>query len=76
MQRRLRVVRFKDQDLLWLCDLIIDHGAPGSKAGLGLPIGNLTSQHFANANLTGSPCALWGKGGPLFCVDLVKIGLG
>jgi len=26
--------------------------------------------------LTGPPCALWGKGGPLFCVELVKIGLG
>jgi len=26
--------------------------------------------------LTGPPCALWGKGGPLFCVELLKIGLG
>jgi len=26
--------------------------------------------------LMGLPCALWGKGGPLFCVELVKIGLG
>ena len=25
--------------------------------------------------LTGPPCTLWGKGGLLFCVDLVKIGL-
>lgn len=38
----------KDQRLLGLADRIIDHGAPGSTPGKGLPIGNLTSQHFAN----------------------------
>ena len=26
--------------------------------------------------LAGPPCALWGKGGPLFYVELVKVGLG
>jgi RNA-directed DNA polymerase len=44
--------RFKDPHVLSLCDRIIDHGAPGSPAGLGLPIGNLTSQHFANVYLS------------------------
>lgn len=33
---------FTDNDLLWLCDLIID-----STDGLGLPLGNQTSQVFA-----------------------------
>ena len=37
-----------DRDVLWLADVFIDHGAPGSPPGRGLPIGNLTSQHFAN----------------------------
>lgn len=38
--------KFKDDDLLWLLDEIID-SAPG------LPIGNLLSQYFANFYLTG-----------------------
>ena len=42
----------KDQRLLKLADRIIDHGAPGSAVGKGLPIGNLTSQHFANYYLS------------------------
>jgi hypothetical protein len=42
----------KDARLLQLADRIIDHGAPGSAPGKGLPIGNLTSQHFANHYLT------------------------
>lgn len=33
--------KFKDQDLLWLFDNIIDSAS-------GLPIGNYTSQHFSN----------------------------
>jgi hypothetical protein len=41
----LRMV-FKDRDLLWLLDVIID-SAPG------LPIGNYTSQSFANLYLSG-----------------------
>ncbi len=39
---------FKDEKLLALLDIIIDHKVPGSGFGCGLPIGNLTSQHFAN----------------------------
>ncbi len=38
----------KDARLLELAGRIIEHGAPGSPKGKGLPIGNLTSQHFAN----------------------------
>lgn len=34
--------------VLALADTIIAHGSPGSAPGKGLPIGNLTSQHFAN----------------------------
>ncbi len=39
---------FKDDKLLTLLDTIIDHKIPGGITGRGLPIGNLTSQHFAN----------------------------
>ena len=42
----------KDGWLLVLADRIIEHGAPGSPPGKGLPIGNLTSQHFANNYLS------------------------
>lgn len=45
--------KFKDKRLLALLDKIIDHPVPGNPAGRGLPIGNLTSQHFANFILTG-----------------------
>ncbi|PIR22917.1 MAG: RNA-dependent DNA polymerase [Deltaproteobacteria bacterium CG11_big_fil_rev_8_21_14_0_20_45_16] len=38
----------KDDRLLSLMELIIDHAVPGSEPGKGIPIGNLTSQHFAN----------------------------
>ncbi len=41
----------KDKRLLHLLDTIIDHSAPGSLPGKGLPIGNLSSQHFANLYL-------------------------
>jgi RNA-directed DNA polymerase len=44
--------RIKDRRFLELCNRITDFGAPGSPPGRGLPIGNLTSQHFANAFLT------------------------
>lgn len=40
--------KFKDKRLLELFNVIIDHAVPGSSPGRGLPIGNLTSQHFAN----------------------------
>ena len=38
---------FKDKELLWLLDLIIDSNG----AGAGIPVGNLTSQLFANLYL-------------------------
>lgn len=41
----------KDRPLLELLDRIIDHGPPDMPPGKGLPIGNLTSQHFANLYL-------------------------
>jgi len=42
---------FAERKLLNLCDRFIFMGAPGSLPGEGLPIGNLTSQHFANLYL-------------------------
>jgi len=41
----------KDKPLLRLVDRVIDHAVPGNPPGKGLPIGNLTSQHFANLYL-------------------------
>ena len=43
--------KLKDRALLALLDRIIEHPLPGSPAGKGLPIGNLTSQYFANLYL-------------------------
>ncbi|MEM8485579.1 MAG: reverse transcriptase/maturase family protein [Bacteroidota bacterium] len=40
--------KIKDARLLRLLHTIIDHPLPGGRAGKGLPIGNLTSQYFAN----------------------------
>ncbi len=40
--------KIKDQELLDLLDLIIDQHLIGSEEGKGVPIGNLTSQYFAN----------------------------
>ncbi len=48
MLKRLLHRRIKDRDLLWLLDVIIDHPVPWTAPGKGIPIGNLTSQHFAN----------------------------
>jgi len=45
--------KIKDADLLWLTDVFIDHPVPWTKTGKGIPIGNLTSQHFANFYLSG-----------------------
>ncbi len=42
---------FKDPALLALLERIIDHAPPDTEPGKGLPIGNLTSQHFANQYL-------------------------
>jgi retron-type reverse transcriptase len=41
----------KDKRLLELLDRIIEHSPPGTEPGRGLPIGNLTSQYFANIYL-------------------------
>lgn len=41
----------KDKKLLGLLNIIINHAVPGAISGKGLPIGNLTSQHFANLYL-------------------------
>ena len=38
----------KDRRVLELVEVFVRAGAPGSPPGRGLPIGNLTSQHFAN----------------------------
>jgi len=42
---------FKDRRLLALLDQVVDHAVPGNPTGKGVPIGNLTSQHFANLYL-------------------------
>jgi retron-type reverse transcriptase len=42
---------FKDAPLLALLNRIIEHAPPDAEPGKGLPIGNLTSQHFANLYL-------------------------
>jgi len=49
--RKLLGRLFKDRPLLELLGRIIVHGPPGMPPGKGLPIGNLTSQHFANLYL-------------------------
>jgi RNA-directed DNA polymerase len=41
----------KDRRLLAILGTIIDHQPPYTELGRGLPIGNLTSQHFANLYL-------------------------
>ena len=45
--------KIKDPDLLWLLDVFIGHPVPWTTLGKGIPIGNLTSQHFANFYLSG-----------------------
>lgn len=47
LKKLLRRV-IKDADALWLLDLIVDSGGEG---GRGIPVGNLTSQLFANIYL-------------------------
>jgi RNA-directed DNA polymerase len=46
--KRLLFRRIGDQSLRWLLGLFVDPGVPGLPTGEGLPIGNLTSQYFAN----------------------------
>lgn len=50
LQRLLRRI-IKDRDLLNVLDKIILHPLPDTMLGKGIPIGNLTSQHFANLYL-------------------------
>lgn len=45
--------KIKDEDMLRLLDVFIDHPVPWTKTGKGIPIGNLTSQNFANFYLSG-----------------------
>jgi RNA-directed DNA polymerase len=49
--RNLLARIIKDRRLIELLDRIIDAPLPGAMPGRGLPIGNLTSQHFANLYL-------------------------
>jgi hypothetical protein len=49
--KRLLGRRIKDADFLRLLGAIIDQQVPWTEAGKGIPIGNLTSQHFANLYL-------------------------
>lgn len=49
--KRLLARMFKEPPLLSLMDRIIDHAPPDAVPGKGVPIGNLTSQHFANQYL-------------------------
>lgn len=44
--------RVRDPRVLALATVFVAHQAPGSLPGKGVPIGNLTSQHFANLYLT------------------------
>ena len=46
--KRLMGELFRDKKLLRLLDKIIFHGSGDKSSRKGLPIGNLTSQHFAN----------------------------
>jgi len=43
--------QFKDRRFLALLGCIVDHNAPNHEPGRGIPIGNLTSQYFANVYL-------------------------
>ena len=43
--------KFRESRVQWLIEQIVRHPVPGIVAGRGLPIGNLTSQWFANAFL-------------------------
>jgi len=50
----LLVRLFREQKLLVLLERIVRHPFPGQEVGKGLPIGNLTSQWFANLYLDGT----------------------
>jgi len=44
---------FREKEVRWLIKVIVRHPLPGLPPGYGLPIGNLTSQWFANFYLSG-----------------------
>jgi RNA-directed DNA polymerase len=48
--KEILVRKFKDTDLIWLLNTIID-SAKSDQTGKGVPIGSLTSQYFANLYL-------------------------
>ncbi|HID20615.1 MAG TPA: RNA-directed DNA polymerase [Methanophagales archaeon] len=48
--KEILVRKFKDPDLIWLLNTIID-SAQSDQPEKGIPIGSLTSQHFANLYL-------------------------
>jgi RNA-directed DNA polymerase len=43
---------FRGDEVLGVCERVVRHAPPGGEVGRGLPIGNLTSQYFANLYLT------------------------
>ena len=43
--------KIKDKDLIWCIKQILGNNVPGNKIGKGMPLGNLTSQFFANIYL-------------------------
>ena len=43
--------KIKDQELIWLISQILNNNVSGNPAGKGMPLGNLTSQFFANIYL-------------------------
>ena len=51
MLKRLYRRKLKDRAFRALLDRIVDHPLPGCMPGKGVPIGNLTSQYFANLYL-------------------------
>lgn len=48
--KHILIRKLKDPDLIWLLNTIIVHAESG-QSGKGIPIGSLTSQHFANMYL-------------------------
>lgn len=44
---------FREREVRWLIEVIVRHPVPRLPVGYGLPIGNLTSQWFANFYLSG-----------------------
>ncbi len=43
--------KIKDEGVIWLVKRILDNNASGNYSGKGMPLGNLTSQFFANVYL-------------------------